>query len=298
MTQSEFSRVGFIGLGQMGRHMAVNLCKAGVPLTVCSRSGRQFAEFKTLGATATRNFADFAGYDLVFLCLPSTLSVRGTVLGQNGLIRHLQPGAIVVDMSAINHKVTLEMAAALSGAGIAFMDAPVSGSEASAKEGSLTVTAGGDADLFAKLLPYFEKMGRVILHVGAVGNGQLIRLVSQLVLDSAVAALAEVMPLAAVLGLDPAQTASVINAGMGSSYASEYFLSHMLKGQYPGQAMEDAYKDMAQALEISADKRVPLPVVMAAATTYQAALRKGLGRAGRGAMVQVFEELLEVKVRK
>ncbi len=298
MTQPAHRQTGFIGLGQMGRHMAVNLNKGGVPLTVCSQSGRQFAEFESLGVKTTRNLADFSGCGLVFLCLPGTDSARETVLGENGLARHLRPGAIIVDTSTISYKTTLEMAAALADAGIGFMDAPISGMEARARDGTLTIMAAGEAATFETVRPYFELMGRNILHVGKVGNGQLTKLVNQLVLNSNIAAIAEVMPLAVSLGLDPAQAASVINSGTGRSHASEFFLNHLLNGDFPGYPMDDGYKDMAHALEISAEKLVPLPVVAAATATYQAALRKGLGKMGKGAMVRVFEDMLGVKVRK
>ena len=297
MPHMKSMRVGFIGLGQMGAPMAANLCKGGVPLLVCSHSGRQFADFEALGASTTRNLADFADCGLVFLCLPGTEAVRETLLGDKGLLRRLRPGSIVVDTSTISHKVTLEIAAALHDAGIGFVDAPISGMPARAADGTLTIMAAGDEKVLAAVMPYLQLMGKNILHVGATGNGQLTKLVNQLLLNCNCAAIAEVLPLAVSLGLDPALTVSIINSSTGRSHASEYFLSAALKGDYPGYPMTDAYKDMAQALEISAETCAPLPVVTAAVGTYQTALRKGMGELGKGAMIRIFEEVLGVKVR-
>ncbi len=292
-------KIAFVGLGQMGKPMAMNLLKSGAQLIVNSASARAFAEFETRGAWATTDLAEVARADIILLCLPNGEVVRDLLLGEKGIAGKLAPGQIVVDTSTITYATTLEIAQALEARGIAFVDAPVSGMEARAIEGTLTVMCGGKRETFAAVKPYLECMGNNILYMGGVGSGQLTKLINQLLFDINCAALAEILPMAVKMGLDTAKVGDVVNSGTGRSYASEFFIPRILNdGFSAGYPMKHAYKDLVSAAELGAKLCIPMPVLAAATATYQNALLRGHGDKDKGAMILVFEELLGVKFRK
>jgi 3-hydroxyisobutyrate dehydrogenase-like beta-hydroxyacid dehydrogenase len=194
---------------------------------------------------------------------------------------------------------TTELAARLADRGVRFADAPVTGTDLRAREATLTIMFGGPPDLLETVRPALEAMGERIVHMGAAGSGQLAKLVNQLLYNTNLAALAEVLPMAVKLGLDPEKIGQVINTGTGRSFASEAFIPHILEDDFThAYSLENAYKDMAGGLGISAAHRIPLPVVQAATATYQTALRSGLGDEDKGAMIKPFERLLGVRFRK
>ena len=291
-------RLGFVGLGRMGRPIALNLLRDGDDLAACSRSGTAFDAFRARGAAVTRRPADLADAEIVFLCLPGAEAVRSVLLGRDGLAPRLRGGSLVVDLGTTDHAETLAVGDALLARDIAFVDAPVSGMEARAIDGTLTVMCGGTPDAFARAHPLLQRIGRTILHMGPRGSGQATKLINQLLFDINAAALAELLPLAALLGLDPAKVGEVVNAGTGRSHASEFFVPRILRGHFAdGYPMEDAYKDLAAGASLSARLRVPMPVLAAATATYQTALRRGHGTEDKGAMIRVFEDLLGVRFR-
>lgn len=291
-------RIGFIGLGQMGRPIAHNLLKSGASLIVNARHNHLFAEFEAKGASATSNPADLAGADIIFLCLPDAEVVRKVLLGDTGLLALLPPGRIVVDLSTITHAAALEIGRIATDRGVAFLDAPISGMEARAIDGTLTVMCGGDRTAFDQVKPFFDHIGRKILYMGRTGSGQLTKLINQLLFDVNAAAIAEVLPMAAKMGLDPDLVGEVVNSGTGRSHASEFFIPRILKGHFTdGYPMAQAYKDLISGAELAARNCMPTPVLAAATATYQTALLRGLGAQDKGAMVQVFEDLLGVQYR-
>ena len=188
--------IAFVGLGQMGRHMAANLLKSGARVTVTSASGKRHAELETKGARATTRAEEVAKADIVFLSLPGTAEVRDVLLGANGIARLMKKPQIVVDTSTIDYSATLEIAEALERRGVRFLDAPVSGMEARAIDGTLTAMCGGAPETLEVVRPYFSCMANSILHMGKVGNGQLAKLVNQLLFDINCAAIAEILPMA------------------------------------------------------------------------------------------------------
>lgn len=292
-------KVGFIGLGQMGKHMALNMLKSGVELIVNDVRTDSFEEFISKGASTTTDLSEVAKADIIFLSLPDTKIVKSVLLGEKGLIKHLKKGQMVVDLSTITYTGTLEIAKRMEEQDIAFVDAPVSGMEARAIDGTLTVMCGGAKEDFEKIKPFLECIGNKILYMGDIGKGQLTKLINQLLFDINVAAVAEILPMAKKLGLDPVKVADVVNSGTGRSYASEFFIPRIVKGEFSeGYSMDNAYKDLVSAAGISADLCVPLPVLHAATTTYQMALLKGYGDCGKGAMIRAFEELLGVEYRE
>lgn len=293
--------IGFIGLGQMGRHIAANLARAGHDLWCCDSSAAARDAYPGAAVRLTGDISDLAGLPdgaPVFLCLPHGKAVSAVLTGDGGLAGHLRPGARIIDLSTIDRDVAVGLHEQLEGRGLRFMDAPISGMEARARDGTLTVMAGGPADLFDEVRPLFETFATTILHMGGPGAGQLTKLINQLLLDINAAAIAEVLPMAVKLGLDTEKVVQVINTGTGRSFASEFFLPRILKGSFgDGYPMQAAYKDLVGAAGLSARHGIPMPVLAAATATYQQALLKGLGPLDKGAMVQVFEDLLQVKVR-
>ena len=291
--------IGFVGLGQMGKYMARNLMGPDVALTVCDISDAAFDDFRKAGGKCTRKAVDLAGSDIIFLSLPGDREVKAVLLGEGGLLPLLRRGQIVVDLSTITYAATRELAAALQEKGILFLDAPVSGMEARARDATLSIMVGGKAEDLARIEPLLKRMGNNIQHMGDVGAGQLTKLMNQLLFDINMAALAEVLPLSVKMGLDPVKLASIINTGTGRSYASEFFIPRIMENSFSeGYAMKHAYKDLIIGAMIAAQETIPLPVLQAATVTYQTALLKGYGDLDKGAMIKVYEELLGVAYRK
>lgn len=282
---------GFVGLGQMGAPMARNLSRA-QRVTAFATEG----DFS--GLTCAADLGDLHGCDRVILCLPSAEIVTNVLFGERGLAGKLPKGAVVIDTGTTEYNATRDLAVRLETLGLRFVDAPVSGMSKRAEDATLTMMCGGDGDLVAALHPALSTMASNILHVGPVGSGQLMKLVNQLLFDINAAALAEILPLATRLGLDPEQVEQVVNSGTGRSFASEFFLPNILKGEFgQGYPMHDAYKDLVSGAETTARHGFPTPVLAAATATYQRALLEGHGDKDKGAMILVFEKLIGAKFR-
>ena len=216
--------VGFIGLGGMGRWMALNLIKAGYQVLVHDLDASAMKITVDQGAAAVGSpaeLADRAGATI--LCLPHAGVVNSVLFDSNGLASRPRPGMIVVDCGTTNYLSTLEMADRLSTLEILFADAPVSGMEARAKEGTLTIMCGGSPALFDRITPMLKTMGNKILHMGDVGAGQLTKLVNQLLFNISCAAIAEVLPMSTKLGLAPEKVVEVVTSSTGRSFAAEFF---------------------------------------------------------------------------
>lgn len=291
-------KIGFSGLGQMGKPMALNLSKCGENLTVNDISDKFFPEFKEKGIATTKDIRELAECDIIFFCLPNTEIVETVLFGQEGLFELLKSGQIVCDLSTINYTTSVDIAKKLNKKGIKFMDAPVSGMEARAIDGTLTVMCGGEESLYNELMPYFKCMGNNIMYMGTYGCGQLTKAINNILFDINIAGFAEMLPVAIKLGLDPEKICSVINSSSGRSYASEFFIPRILKRNFSdGYPLEHAYKDLVCGAEISAQLGLPLPVMHAATTTYQMALLEGYGEKDKGAMTCVYERLLGVECK-
>ena len=290
-------KLAVIGLGQMGKPIALNLLKSGAEMVVSNRTDRPFDTFREKGVRGTTKATEVADADIIFLCLPNDKVVREILLGDAGLLKHLEPGQTVVDLSTITYSATTEIAKALEAKGIAFLDAPISGMEARAVEGTLTVMCGGARDVFDRVRPFLDHIGERILYMGPAGSGQLTKLINQLLFDINAAALGEILPMAMKMGLDPDLVGEVINSGTGRSYASEFFVPRILRRHFSdGYPMAHAYKDLISGAELGANLCVPMPVLAAATATYQMALLRGHGEKDKGAMVHVYEEVLGVQV--
>lgn len=291
--------IGFIGLGTMGKWMAINIIKAGFPLNFYARRQEVITEMSSHGGKACASGQDLAkSVDWVIFCLPDTSTVGEILFGKEGMAEVLKPGQMVIDCGTIHPLKTREFAQKLKEKGIIFLDAPVSGMEARAKAGTLTIMVGGEEFAFQKVRPLLEAMGNIIIYAGPSGNGQMMKLINQIMFNIHCAAIAELLPLAVKMGLDPEQTITVTRTGTGQCFALENFGPLILKRDFgPGYPLADAYKDMVHVAEISSHNRIPLPVTAAATMTYQMALDQGLGKENKGAMIKVWEKVLGVEVK-
>jgi len=291
-------RTAFVGLGQMGRPMAINLLAVCPELMVHTASGRAYPELEALGAIPTDDLRALADSDLVFLSLPNDEVVQSFLFGADGIAQWMRPGSTVVDTSTIGYTQTTEIEQRLAARHIRFIDAPVAGMQARAVDGTLTAMCGGSEDVFEEVAIYLRAMASNILYMGGAGTGQLAKLINQLLFDINCAAIAEILPMSVKLGLDAGKVASIVNSGTGRSYASEFFLPHILNNDFSnGYPLKHAYKDLVSGAQLSAKLGIPLPVLAASTTTYQLALLQGHGDGDKGAMIKVYERLLDVTFR-
>jgi 3-hydroxyisobutyrate dehydrogenase-like beta-hydroxyacid dehydrogenase len=182
---------------------------------------------------------------------------------------------------------------------VTFIDAPVSGMEARAKDGTLTVMVGGDLKTVESVRPMLDAIGNKIIYMGKSGNGQLTKLMNQLFYNISVAATAELLPMAVKLGLDPEELYKVVTTGTGQTFGFQFFTPLILDNNFgQGYSLGEAYKDMVSAAEISSQEKITLPVFFAALQTYQMALNQGLEHENKGAMIKVWEKELGIKVRR
>lgn len=288
---------GLIGLGQMGGPMARNLVRR-AQVVVWARDARQAEPVVAAGAKRATGASSFSQVQVVFLCLPNGAVVEEVLFGAFGLAAALPKGAIILDTSTIEYGQALALQARLAAMDITFIDAPVSGMQARAEAGTLTMMCGASEGEIAPLRPLLATMASSILPMGQPGSGQLAKLINQLLFDINAAALAEVLPLAVKLGLDPDQMGAIVNSGTGRSYASEFFIPNILKGDFSkGYPLKAAYKDLVSGAEISARHTIPMPVLAAATAVYQSALRAGHGDKDKGGMICLAEEALGVQFR-
>jgi 3-hydroxyisobutyrate dehydrogenase-like beta-hydroxyacid dehydrogenase len=291
---------GFVGLGEMGKWMAINVLKAGYPLMVYDINPVPVKELVSLGALEARALALMAReVDYILLSLPGTEIVQKVLFDKEGIMEDARPGLVVVDLSTTHPLKTRDIEKTLREEGVTFIDAPVSGMEARAKEGTLTIMAGGEETTFRQIEPLLSAVANKIVYMGGSGNGQLTKLANQILFNISAAAMAEILPLAVKMGLDPEKVCEVVKTGTGNSYALEFFSPHILNNHFKiGYTLKNAYKDMVNVFEMSASEKIPLPVTNGAMVTYQMALAEGLGDEGKGAMIKVWEKALGVKVRK
>lgn len=289
--------IGFVGLGQMGRPIVTNLAIGGANVVAAARNAQAFDGLPPSIHTTT-DLSRLVEGEIVFLCLSNGEAVENVLFGPNGIAAALRSGQLVVDLGTSEYVRTMDISKRLAAADVAFLDAPVSGMEARASAGTLTIMCGGTAAAFALVKPFFELIGERILHMGPTGSGQSAKLINQLLFDINAAALAEILPVAVKLGLDSVQIGEVVNNGTGRSFASEFFIPRILKGHFSdGYPMCHAYKDLMSGSGISADLGLPMPVLAAATATYQTALLRGHGNKDKGGMICIFEELLGVAFR-
>ena len=293
-------KVGFIGLGSMGRRMAANLARAGEELLVFDIDAAAREAAAAPGVAPAENVACVGrGCNRVLLSLPDGAAVEEVLFGAGGLASALAPGAVVVDCSTCHPDHARALEARLRERGMRLLDAPVTGLEDRAAAGTLTVMVGGDEAAFEEVRPLLERIGSLVVHMGAPGQGQLTKMANNVLYNISVAAMAEMLPLAARLGLDPDKLRRVVATGSGQSFGFDYFAERVLEGRFDeGYPMGAAFKDMVTLMERANEQRAPMPVASAAMQTYRQALAEGRGDEAKGAMIKVWERVMGVRVRR
>ena len=290
--------IGFVGLGSMGRHMAENVCRKFSTLVFDLRP-EVLQDLKNKGASIAQNLTDITQCcNTILLSLPDESVVEEVVFGDGGLFYSLGEDQIVVDCGTTHPEFTRETAARLESKGATFLDAPVTGMESRAKYGTLTIMVGGQEKAFLAVESVLQCMGSLVLHMGSSGSGQLTKMTNNVLYNISCAAMAEMLPLATKLGLDPDKVRQVVNTGSGQSFGFDYFSQRALEGVFTeGYPMGSAFKDMKTVMENADSMQVPIPVASAAMQTYKMALARGFSDESKGAMIKVWEQVMGVSVR-
>ncbi|MBI4610739.1 MAG: 2-hydroxy-3-oxopropionate reductase [Candidatus Rokubacteria bacterium] len=291
-------RIGFIGLGIMGRPMARNLLKAGYSLVVHSRSQGPVQELVKEGAAAAAAPKSVAEQvDYLITMLPNSPDVELVALGANGIIEGARPGLIFVDMSTISPIVSQKVARALEAKGVRMLDAPVSGGEKGAVEGTLSIMVGGDKAVFDQVLPIFQAMGKTITHLGPLGAGGFTKLANQIIVAVNLTAIAEALTLAAKAGLDIELTIKALSGGLAGSRCLEQKTPNYLGRSYrPGFKVDLHYKDLGLILETSRALGVPLPTTALVQELFNALRARGRGGLDHSGVITLLEELAATEV--
>lgn len=295
-------RVGFIGVGVMGKPMCLNLIKAGFPLTVYARRPESARTVVEAGATLVASSRAVAeAVDVVITMLPDSPQVEEVVLGPVGVLAGARTGLTVVDMSTIAPAASKRVAAACAERGVAFLDAPVSGGSQGAEAGTLTIMAGGEAAVCARLRPVFLAMGAAenILHIGPVGAGEAVKLVNQHLCGVIAAATLEAFVLGVKAGVDVETMARVVGVSSGANWqlANPIRLRAFSGSFEPGFFTDLLVKDLRLVTELGEELNVPLTLVAVAKQLYEAARAQGYGRDDYTAVVRPLEDLVGVTVR-
>jgi 2-hydroxy-3-oxopropionate reductase len=291
--------IGFIGLGIMGRPMAKNLIGAGYKLVVYDKFAK-FDDLVALGAEgASSNKEAASKSEIIITMLPNSPHVKEAILGPGGVVEGLKPGTIVVDMSSIAPAASQEVAAALKAKNIAFLDAPVSGGEPKAIDGTLAIMVGGDKAAFEKVKPLLEKMGSSVVLVGDVGAGNVTKLANQIVVALNIAAVSEAFVLATKAGVNPQAVFDAIKGGLAGSTVMNAKVPMILDGNFkPGFRIELHIKDLQNALDTAHNLNVPIPLTAGVMETLQALRVDGHAASDHSAIVRYYEKLAKIEVRK
>jgi 2-hydroxy-3-oxopropionate reductase len=292
--------IGFIGLGIMGKPMARNLLKAGYSLIVHDVVREAMAPVVEAGAQAAGSPREVAARsEVIITMLPNSPEVRAAVLGKDGVLEGARPGSIVVDMSSIAPAASQEVAAALAARGVEFVDAPVSGGEPKAVEGTLAIMVGGKPEHFGRVKDLLLKMGSSAVLCGGVGAGNVTKLANQIIVALNIAAMSEAYVLAAKAGVDPGKVFDAIKGGLAGSTVLNAKSPMVLEGNYkPGFRIELHAKDLQNALDTAHAVGAPIPLTSVAMELLQALKVDGKGKNDHGGIIELYEKLAGVKVRR
>lgn len=272
-------RIGFVGLGTMGAAMAANVRRAGFEVTAWNRTPGRATALLDLGATEADTPAAVArASDIVVVCVSDTPDVEAVLFGQDGVADGLASGGLVIDCSTISPGATAGFAARLADAGIAFVDAPVSGGSEGARLGTLTVFVGGEEAAVERAHPVLAAMGKTITRFGPPGSGQAVKAVNQVVIAGIYLGVAEGMVLAMKAGLEPSTVAAALGGGVAKSWILENRSGKMIANEYPlGFRTSLHLKDLAIALELARSVGATLPVASMAAQLESGLVARGFG---------------------
>ena len=291
--------IGFIGLGIMGKPMAKNLLAAGHELVVFDVNPAPLKELVAAGAKSGVSPKDVASRcRLVITMLPNSPHVKDVVLGADGVIHGAKAGDILVDMSSIAPGAAQEIAAELAKKGVEMLDAPVSGGEPKAIDGTLAIMAGGKPEVFDKVKDVLLKMGASAKLCGAVGSGNVVKLANQIIVALNIAAMSEAFVLATKAGVDPQAVFSAIQGGLAGSTVLNAKAPMVLAGNYkPGFRIELHIKDLQNALDTAHQLGVPVPLTSQIMEIMQALRVDGKQKDDHSGVIQFYEKLAGVKVR-
>ena len=292
-------KIGFIGLGIMGKPMARNLLKAGYAVTVHNRSRPAMEELHRAGAHLGPSPKDVAAAaEIVITMLPNSPDVEAVVLGPNGVLEGATPGTILADMSTISPLVSQKIYREAKQRGVRALDAPVSGGEKGAIEGILSVMVGGDKEVFDAVVPVFQAMGKTITYMGPAGAGGFTKLANQVIVAINLTAISEALTLGAKAGLDPERLIQALGGGMAGSRCLDMKGPQIIKGNFqPGFKVDLHYKDLGLIMEAARALQVPLPTTAVVQELFSALRVKGRGGLDHSAVITLIEDLAGVQTR-
>lgn len=292
-------KIGFIGLGIMGKPMAKNLMKAGFELVVHNRSVAPVKELMSEGAEGAHTPKETAEKsDMIITMLPDSPDVELVVLGENGIIEGAKEGTIIIDMSSISPVMTRKIDERVSEKGIKMLDAPVSGGEVGAIEGTLAIMVGGEKEVYEKCLPLLQAMGKSIVHVGGIGAGGSVKLANQIIVALNMEAMSEALVLGVKAGVDPKLLYEAIKGGFAGSRVLDAKINPILERKFdPGFKLKLHLKDLKNALNTARELNVPLPVTGLVHEMFQALNLDGKGEDDHSAIIKFVEGLAKTEVK-
>jgi 2-hydroxy-3-oxopropionate reductase len=290
--------VGFIGLGIMGKPMARNLIKAGYKLVVYNRSRAPMDELAAEGATTADSPKAVAEQsDIVITMLPDSPQVWEVVTGEKGVLAGAKAGTLVIDMSTISPVVTQDMVREAQAHGVRMLDAPVSGGDVGAKQGTLSIMVGGGAEDFERASPIFQVLGKTVVHVGGNGAGQVVKACNQIVVALTIEAVSEALVLGSKAGVDPAVIIKVLSGGLAANRVMEVRGPNFLKHDFqPGFKIALHHKDLGIALSAGREYGVALPVTALVDQMLQALKQRGQGEQDHSAILTLIEDLAQYRI--
>jgi 3-hydroxyisobutyrate dehydrogenase len=293
-------RIGFIGLGVMGKGMAANVLKEGHDLSVFDVVKENVDEFVAKGAKSATSPSHLASMcEVVFTSLPNSAIVEQVVLGDKGVLEGAGEGMIYVDLSSITPKAIRHISQVAEKKGVQVIDAPVSGGAEGAEQGTLTIMAGGSKEALEKVMPVLNAIGKSVKHVGEVGAGDTVKAVNNLLLGANMVATAEALVLGKKAGLNPDVMFDIISKSSGSSYAlTAKYEKYISKGNFnPGFMVDLMYKDLQLAIDTAKDLNCPLISGNMSQQLFEAAKAEGFGKEDISSVIKLFEKWAKVAVR-
>lgn len=292
--------VGYIGLGLMGKSIARNILKAGFPLVVHNRSRAAMDELVSEGAQAAFSPAEVAArVDVIFTNLPDSPDVEKVALGEHGIIEGAHPGLIMVDNSTIKPATARSIAEKLAEKGVACLDAPVSGGDVGARNGTLAIMVGGPAETLETVRPVFEAMGKTITHVGAAGAGQIAKAANQIMVAAQMVAMGELIVFAQKAGADPRKVIEAIRGGAAQCWTLDVKPPRLFAGnRQPGFKAYMQAKDLNIVLETARQYGIPLPSAAVDAQLFNAMIEMGIGDLDNSAVLGVLETLANTRLEQ
>lgn len=293
------AELGFVGVGIMGKPMAGHLVAAGHQVHVYDLNPTPVQELAAKGAVACNSSKEVAQKsDIIFIMVPDTPDVDAVIFGTDGLADGLKPGSIVVDMSSISPIGTKDFAKRLAAMDVKMLDAPVSGGQVGAENATLSIMVGGEAELFEQIKPYFELMGKNIVHIGGNGDGQTCKVANQIVVALTIEAVGEALLFASKAGADPAKVRAALLGGFAQSRIMELHGERMIKRTFdPGFRIRLHQKDLNLALQAARDMGLSLPNTCTAQELFNAVAAHGGDELDHSAMVLALEKLANHEIK-